>query len=151
MALEIERKFLVKDQTYRDSFIERHHLTQGYLSLDPEHTVRIRISDDTAWITVKSRNHGAVRNEWEYPIPVSDAREMLSLCGDAVLSKWRYVVEYGEHRWEIDEYEGRLAPLLVAEVEMDSEDCSPAIPPFIGKEVTGDARYYNSALVASLY
>lgn len=148
MALEIERKYLVKDYSYREKSIERHHLVQGYLSLNPDATVRIRISDDKAWVTIKSRNRGAVRNEWEYSIPVSDARQMLNICQGGVLSKWRYIVPSGNHKWEIDEYEGNLAPLVVAEIELGAENETFEKPDFIGREVTGNPEYYNSALIS---
>lgn len=148
MALEIERKYLVKDYSYREKSTEKHHLVQGYLSLNPDATVRIRISDDSAWVTIKSRNRGAVRNEWEYPIPVDDARQMLELCQGGVLSKWRYIVPVEDQKWEIDEFEGHLAPLVVAEIELDDENEIFGKPGFIGREVTGNPHYYNSSLIS---
>ena len=148
MSLEIERKFLVKDYSYREKYTEKRHLVQGYLSLNPDATVRIRISDDSAWVTIKSRNRGAVRNEWEYPIPVDDARQMLELCQGGVLSKWRYIVPVEGLKWEIDEFEGHLAPLVVAEIELDDENEFFGKPGFIGREVTGNPHYYNSSLIS---
>lgn len=148
MALEIERKYLVKDYSYREKSTEKHHLVQAYLSLNPDATVRIRISDEKAWVTIKSRNRGAVRNEWEYPIPVGDARQMLELCQGGVLSKWRYIVPVEGQKWEIDEFEGHLAPLVVAEIELDGENEVFEKPEFIGREVTGNPEYYNSSLIS---
>lgn len=149
MAKEIERKFLVKGVSYRERAVERRHITQGYLSRDKDRVVRIRICDDRAWLTVKTANTGAVRCEWEYEIPVTDAREMLSACTGGVIEKTRYCVPAGNGRlWEVDEFAGKLAPLVVAEIELADEDEQFAKPDFIGDEVTDDPRYFNSALAA---
>lgn len=147
MGKEIERKFLVTDKSFMDSAIEAKRICQGYLSVDPDATVRVRISDDKAFLTVKGRNEGAVRDEWEYPLPLRDAEEMLDrCCGERRLDKTRYIVPYGERTWEVDEFRGRLAGLTVAEIELDSADDSVELPGFAGREVTGDPRYYNSML-----
>lgn len=147
MAKEIERKFLVTDSSYRDMASAERHIVQGYLSRDPRATVRVRIADGRAWLTVKGRNDGAVRDEWEYEIPVSDARDMLGRCAAGrVIEKTRYIVDYGGRSWEVDEFGGELSGLTVAEIELDSADEQPELPPFVGDEVTGDPRYYNSAL-----
>ncbi len=149
MAKEIERKFLVTDASYKELASESHHIVQGYLNRDPDRTVRVRLLDSRGFITVKTRSHGATRNEWEYPIPADDAREMLNACDGPVLEKVRYIVEAGNGlRWEIDEFGGRLSPLVVAEIELPAEDTEFSKPPFIGKEVTGDPRYFNSSLAA---
>ncbi len=147
MALEIERKFLVKDRSYAEMAISRSSIRQAYISDRVNGTVRVRVCDDSAFLTVKSRNEGVVRHEWEYSIPVSDAEEMaFVIAGDWSIDKTRYVVEYGGLKWEIDEFHGRHEGLVVAEVELPDDGFEPEIPPFIGEEVTGDKRYYNSVL-----
>lgn len=146
MAKEIERKFLVINSTYKVLATDSRDMAQGYLSSDIEATVRVRISGDKAWITVKSRNRGAVRDEWEYEIPVNDAREMLAICKGKVIEKTRYYVPDGGLTWEIDEFHGEHAGLVVAEVELPDADYPVSLPTFVGDEVTGDPRYYNSTL-----
>lgn len=150
MAKEIERKFLVKDSAYRAIATTKYHIVQGYLNADPDATVRIRISDRQAFITVKSRNRGAERHEWEYPIPVGDAHQMLSLCRvSGVIDKTRYIVEASAGlRWEIDEFHGKLQGLVVAEIELPQADMAFELPDFVGREVTDDPRYYNSSLAS---
>lgn len=148
MSKEIERKFLVTSSSYREAVVDAVELAQGYLNTDPDSTVRVRVAGPRGFITVKSRNIGATRNEWEYEIPVSDAREMLALC-TGVLVKTRYIVPATDGlRWEIDEFHGPLEGLTVAEIELPSEDTRFDRPSFIGREVTGDAAYYNSNLAA---
>lgn len=120
-------------------------IEQGYLCTDPDSTVRVRIKGDEAFITVKSRNYGATRNEWEYSIPVSDAREMMECCR-GVIKKRRFLVPYDGLVWEVDVFGGRHSGLVVAEVEIGSEDVRLSLPPFVGEEVTSDPRYYNSVL-----
>lgn len=143
MGKEIERKFLVNDESYKPLASKSCHIMQGYLSVNPDSTVRVRIKDNDAYITVKTRNRGAVRNEWEYPIPIEDAREMLAEATvTPVIDKVRHIVG----RWEIDEFHGALEGLTVAEIELTSESEPFEIPSFIGREVTGDCRYYNSSL-----
>ncbi|MDE6137689.1 MAG: CYTH domain-containing protein [Muribaculaceae bacterium] len=146
MSKEIERKFLVKDDSFMDMATEKRHLSQGYLCTDPDATVRVRTADGRAWLTVKGRNAGAVRDEWEYAIPAADAEEMLGRCCARRIDKTRYIVSSGGRTWEVDVFGGRLAGLIVAEVELDSADAAVELPPFVGREVTDDARYYNSAL-----
>lgn len=148
MGLEIERKFLVRsDFDAASQAVGHHRIEQGYLSSSPDATVRVRLKDDRGILTVKTRNTGAVRHEWEYEIPADDARSMLERSGVAVLSKVRYVVPYGGRDWEIDVFSGALAGLVVAEVELESEDARVELPPFVTREVTDDARYYNSNLL----
>lgn len=145
MAYEIERKFLVNDDSFMAMATKRIKMVQGYLSRDPNATVRVRIAGSNAWITVKSKNQGAVRHEWEYRIPVEDAREMLSIC-QGLVEKTRYVVPFAQYLWEIDVFMGRHSGLVLAEVELPSAHAQVELPPFIGAEVTGDPRYYNSNL-----
>ena len=150
MAKEIERKFLVTDTSYIGRAESAVRIRQTYLSTNPDATVRLRIAGDKAWITVKGRNAGAVRDEWEYPIPVSDAEEMAErLAGGFAIDKTRYVVDHEGWKWEIDCFHGRHEGLTVAEIEMPSADSNPPLPDFVGQEVTGDPRYYNSTLAAA--
>lgn len=147
MALEIERKFLVKDRSYVEMAISHAEIRQAYISDNVNGTVRVRVRADRAWLTVKGANDGAVRHEWEYEIPVADAEEMARmLAGGWSIEKVRYIVKYGALTWEVDEFHGRHEGLVVAEVELESADAGIDIPGFAGEEVTGDPRYYNSVL-----
>lgn len=147
MAKEIERKFLVKNTSYRELSSKSISITQAYLSRDPRATVRVRIIGPEARITVKGITEGAVRDEWEYAIPVEDAREMIASCASGrVIRKTRFIVPFDGMIWEVDEFEDTLAGLVVAEVELPAADVAITLPPFVGEEVTGDARYYNSSL-----
>ena len=147
MAKEIERKFLVGDESYKALATENIEIRQGYLSTDPEATVRVRVAGDKAFLTVKGRNRGAVRNEWEYPVAASDAIAMLPCCGGRTVEKTRWIVpaENGL-KWEVDEFHGRHEGLVVAEIELPAEDTPFARPAFVGREVTGEPQYYNSSL-----
>ncbi len=147
MAKEIERKFTVVSDGYIAMATESHRIVQAYLSRVPEATVRLRLLDDRAFLTVKSKNVGATRGEWEYEIPPADAREMLAICPEKPLEKTRYIVPAGDSRWEVDRFHGALEGLVVAEIELSSEDQEYVRPDFIGEEVTGDPRYYNSNLI----
>lgn len=146
MGLEIERKFLVTDDSYRSLAYESRQIAQGYLSREPERTVRVRLADGRGKLTVKGITRGCVRAEYEYDIPEGDAREMLEMCAGRVIRKTRWLVDYAGRVWEIDEFHGDLAPLTVAEVELPDENSEVELPPFVGKEVTGDPSYYNSML-----
>lgn len=144
---EIERKFLVRDDSFLAMSTGHCHIMQGYLSRVPEATVRVRVRDGEAFLTVKGRNDGAVRDEWEYSVPVSDARQMLErCCGGVFIDKVRYLVPFEGFVWEVDVFGGSLAWLTVAEIELPSADTPFALPPFVGREVTGDPRYFNSNL-----
>lgn len=147
MAKEIERKFLVTDDSYTNLASRSVHIMQGYLCRRPESTVRVRIADNRAWLTVKGRNRGIERDEWEYPIPPEDAQAMLGRCADGnVIEKTRYYVPFGNLTWEVDRFAGSHEGLTVAEVELPCADCPIEFPPFIGEEVSGNPRYYNSNL-----
>lgn len=146
MGLEIEHKYLVNDDSYRSMSSSVREIRQGYLSRVPERTVRVRTVDDKGYITVKGLTRGFVRLEYEYEIPAEDARELLGLCQPPILEKRRYIVDYAGKKWEVDEFMGHLSPLVLAEIELASEDERYDLPPFIGKNVTGDPRYYNSNL-----
>jgi CYTH domain-containing protein len=150
MAREIERKFLVKGEGWR---IGRGTLMrQGYLNLAKERTVRVRMVADQGTLAVKGITVGASRLEFEYEIPVKDADVMLTeLCARPLIEKQRFVVEYGGLTWEIDEFMGENAGLVVAEVELQSEDQAFERPPWLGEEVTEDPRYFNSNLSRTPY
>lgn len=146
MPKETEHKYLVADAHYKELARLKIDITQGYLSRDPQRTVRIRIAGDNAFITVKGINIADTREEFEYPIPPADARQMLSLCIPPLVEKIRWIVPYEGYVWEVDEYKNALEPLVVAEVELPHSIDDYPLPPFVGKNVTGDPRYYNSNL-----
>jgi CYTH domain-containing protein len=147
MASEIERKFLVTQDTWRDGS-PGVRIAQGYLSLDPERTVRVRLAGGDAWLTIKGVTRGLTRAEFEYPIPHDDARALLALCLPSVIDKTRHRVRHGDHVWEIDVFHGENEGLVMAEVELSAESDLPEIPPWVGLEVSADARYYNSNLAS---
>jgi adenylate cyclase len=149
MGLEIERKFLVVGNVWRTTG-RPTRIVQGYLTRDPERVVRIRTAGAHAFITVKGITSGMSRSEFEYPIPLSDARQMLDeLCLRPLIAKTRYEVDVGELVWEVDVFESPHSGLIVAEVELPSADHEFERPDWIGAEVTGDARYYNQSLALS--
>lgn len=145
MATEIERKFLVCGDAWRGPAGRR--IKQGYLTSSPRNTVRVRIEEDRAWLTVKGPTSGCSRAEYEYGIPLEDAEYMLcKLVGDSPVEKTRYRVAHGGHTWDLDEYEGANRGLRTAEIELKSEDEPFERPSWLGEEVTGDPRYRNSEL-----
>lgn len=147
MAKEIERKYLVSDTSYRLMAVERLHIVQAYLNRDPQSTVRVRIVDQRGFLTVKSKNDGTVRDEWEFEIPSVDAAEMIERCSSGrIIDKTRFIVPFEGMTWEVDEFSGELEGLTLAEIELPAADTAFETPSFIGKEVTGDPRYYNSSL-----
>ena len=153
MAQEIERKYLVLDSSYKHEAYSSSHVRQGYLCSDRGKTVRIRLRDDRAYITIKgpSLDGGLSRYEFEQEIPFEDGEKMMSLCQEGLIDKTRWLVKSGEHTFEVDEFHGENAPLVMAEVELKTPAETPKIPHFIGKEVTGDRRYYNSQLRRNPY
>lgn len=146
MAKEIERTFLVVNENYKEEAVKKIHIMQGYLNRDPERTVRIRITEANAYLTVKGKTRGFVREEFEYEVPLSDGLKMLELCSGRVIDKTRYIVPYRGHNWEVDEYHKGLQGLVVTEVELESAEEEVEIPSFAGEEVSGDPRYFNSQL-----
>lgn len=150
MATEIEHKFLVTDDSYRLAACRTSEIVQGFLSRDSLRTVRVRLRDDKGFITVKGKGDGAAHPEFEYEIPASDARQLLSLCEPPVIVKTRYIVNHEGNQWEVDEFHGDLEGLVIAELEVPSEDYQFEKPAFVGQEVTGDPRYYNSQLGVNL-
>lgn len=152
MATEIERKFLIRDDRWRQQADAGQRMAQGYLIGARNASVRVRIEGDQANLNIKSATLGIYRQEYEYPIPLEDAREMLdNLCEKPVIEKVRYHVPYAGHVWEIDVFEGENAGLIVAEIELDSEDEAFEQPDWLGEEVSDDARYYNVSLVNHPY
>ena len=151
MPQEIERKFLVRDESWRVPGTGTLY-RQGYLSTVPERSVRVRLIRDKGYLTVKGASSGAARAEYEYEIPGVEAREMLdNLCERPLIEKTRYCVEFQGLTWEIDEFEGSNAGLVIAEVELEKADQAVSLPDWVGKEVTGDRRYYNASLIAEPY
>ena len=166
MAVEIERKFLVKDDSYKALANGSSHIRQGYITSERGRTVRIRIrqtdgieadsgaeASGHAYVTIKgpSVDGGLSRLEFEYEIPVADGEQLLTLCEPGVIDKRRWLVRSGAHTFEVDEFFGDNKGLVMAEVELASPDEQPIMPPFIGQEVTGDRRYYNSQLRSKPY
>lgn len=153
MPQEIERKFLVTSETYRASSYSNTRISQGYISTNPSATVRVRIRDDKGFLTIKgeSSENGTTRYEWEKEIPLNEAKELLQLCGSGVIEKIRYKVNYKGFVYEIDEFSGENKGLVVAEIELNHEDEVFAKPDWLGREVTGDARYYNAMLAGCPY
>lgn len=149
MAIEIERKFLLASATWRSQIHQSTRIAQGYLATDP--TVRVRVTGETGFLTIKGKSpDGISRAEFEYPIPVSDALEMLKLCPN-VLDKTRHLIEFGGFTWEVDEFHGDNTGLIVAELELPAVETPFAKPDWLGKEVTGEVRYYNSMLSQTPY
>lgn len=151
MGKEIERKFLVKGD-FKPFTTKEMRITQGYLSSVPERTVRVRIKGDKGFITIKGigNESGASRYEWEKEIPVSEVNELLKLCEAGVIDKTRFIVpEKGGLKFEVDEFYGDNEGLIVAEIELPSEETDFDRPDWLGEEVTGDSRFYNSMLMKS--
>lgn len=151
MAKEIERKFLVRDKSFVGDAVSRLDIRQAYLSAEPDATVRLRTIGEKAWLTVKSRNIGAERGEWEYEIPATDACEMLTATGRPCLHKTRYIIPADNGlKWEVDEFHNPCPGLMVAEIELPRADFPFSRPAWLGDEVTGDPRYYNSEIAKKL-
>lgn len=146
--LEIERKFLVTSEAYKTLAFKSTRIVQGFLNTDPDRTVRVRIKGDKGFITVKGRSNaaGTIRTEWEKEIDVDDARSLLELCEEGVIDKIRYEISAGKHIFEVDEFFGENLGLTVAEVELAEENEVFLKPDWLGDEVTGEPKYYNSQL-----
>ena len=153
MAQEIERKFLVKDESYKRMAHSSSRITQGYISSARGRTVRVRIRDSKGYLTIKGPSDigGLARYEWEKEIPLDEARELMRLCEPGMIDKTRYLVRSGRHTFEVDEFYGENEGLVVAEVELSAEDEAFEKPDFIGEEVTGIVKYYNSFLMKCPY
>jgi adenylate cyclase len=151
MAVEIERKFLVRDTSWKDNVSRSIVIKQGYLSTDPDRTVRIRIKGDQGVLTVKGRSQGVSRAEFEYEIPRDDAEAMLLLCNDVPIEKVRHEILVGGKLWELDVFEGANQGLVLAEIELADENEVFELPSWVEKEVSEDVRYYNSYLSKTPY
>ncbi len=152
MAQEIERKFLVKGD-FKPFAYKQTRITQGYISSVPERTVRVRLKGEKGFITIKGIGNasGATRYEWEKEIPVAEVQELLQICEPGVIDKTRYQVKAGPHTYEVDEFYGENEGLVVAEIELASEDETFEKPSWLGEEVTGDVRYFNAMLMKTPY
>jgi len=150
---EVERKFLVLNNDYREAAYSTIKIIQGFLNTDPYRTVRVRLAGEQAQITIKgiSSDNGTTRYEWEKEIPFSDAESLLQLCEPNLIEKRRYLIKTGEFVFEVDEFYGENEGLIVAEIELETEDQEFTRPDWLGKEVTGDPRYYNSLLAKTPY
>ena len=146
--VEIERKYLVNSKDYRSLAFLKSHIVQGFLNSHPDRVVRIRIADDKAFLTVKGRSNtaGTTRFEWEKMIPIHEAKQLLELCEKEILEKIRYYIKIGAHIIEVDEFLGSNKGLVIAEIEIEKEEDKIEVPSWIGLEVTGDIKYYNSQL-----
>ena len=153
MAQEIERKFLVKDNSFKELAYSFSRIAQGYICSGRGRTVRVRIRDEKGYLTIKgpAGENGLSRYEWEKEIPLDEARELMKLCEPGMIDKTRYLVQSGKHVFEVDEFYGENEGLVVAEVELASEDEYFEKPGFIEEEVTGIAKYYNSFLMKFPY
>ena len=144
--IEIERKFLVSSDAFKNDALRKNHIAQGYLNSAPDRAVRVRIKGDTGYLTIKGKSNetGLSRFEWEKEIPLADAKALLLLCEKGIIEKNRYEVPVGKHLFEVDEFFGENEGLLLAEVELQSESEFFEKPNWLGNEVTQDQRYYNS-------
>ena len=148
MKTEIEKKFLVVDPAFKDQATSRHHILQGYLSKDPERTVRVRIKDQEGWLTIKGKSNteGTTRLEWETAIPYEEAKALLRLAIGKPIEKIRYIIPQEELNFEVDEFLSPNKDMILAEIELPTENTSFHRPHWLGKEVTGDPSYYNAMM-----
>lgn len=151
MTMEIERKFTVDSNKWAE--VEKPQpirIAQSYLSSTPECTVRVRLKAEKAYLTIKGKTSGISRSEFEYEVPVSEAKEMMETLSNKTLSKLRYEIKVGNHLWEVDVFEGKLAGLIIAEIELSSEDEVFELPDWVVEDVSHDVQYYNSNLIERL-
>ena len=146
MATEIEHKYLVTDDSFKSLASRVIHIKQGYLSHSKECTVRVRVTDDRAFVTIKGRGNGLSRPEFEYEIPVADGLQLLEMSQGHIICKDRHLVMDHDNCWEVDVYHGPLEGLMTAELEVPSEDYAYPLPHFVGRDVTGDSSYSNASL-----
>ena len=151
--IEIERKFLVKNETYKAESIKKQLITQGYLSSDPKRTVRIRICEQNAYITIKGQTSesGTSRYEWEKEINIEDAKQLMLLCREGVVTKIRHFITFKNHTFEVDEFLKDNSGLVIAEIELSNENEDFERPRWLGKEGTGIKKYYNNQLSQNAY
>ena len=145
---EIERKFLVKNESFKSLATAKKKISQGYLNTNPERTVRVRIADEKAFLTIKGKGNetGMTRFEWEKEIPLEEAKSLLELCEKGVIEKTRFEIPSGKHLFEVDEFYGENVGLIIAEIELSDENEAFEKPDWLGKEVTNDERFYNAYL-----
>lgn len=150
---EIERKFLVKNNSFKNLAIVQKNIAQGYLNTNPERTVRVRISNEKAFLTIKGKGSesGMTRFEWEKEIPLEEGKSLLILCEKGVIEKTRFEIPSGNHLYEVDEFYGENDGLIVAEIELSDENEEFEKPDWLGIEVTNDERYYNAYLSKNPY
>ena len=148
MTVEIERKFLVKSEAFKEISFQKNYIKQGFLNSDKERVVRVRIKDDKGFLTIKGASNasGTTRFEWEREIDKNEAESLFNLCEKGIIEKYRYLVKVDNHTFEVDEFLGENNGLLIAEVELKNEDENFTKPEWLGEEVTGIAKYYNSNL-----
>lgn len=148
MKKEIERKFLVRNDKFKDQSVQKQKITQGYLSKDPERTVRIRITEKEAWITIKGKSNdaGTTRLEWEKSISLADGESLMKLCVATPIEKIRYIIPQKNLSFEVDEFFGHKSGLIIAEIELPSEATLFEKPDWLGDEVTGIKEYYNAMM-----
>ncbi len=146
MTIEIERRFRVSSDAWRESVARSTRITQGYLAITEYSVIRVRVRDTSGYVTIKSRDGGLAREEFEYSIPLNDAGSLLKLCGQRILEKIRHEVSFAGYCWEVDEYLEPFEDLIIAEVEMQSESEDPPQPSWIGEEITHDGSFSNAAL-----
>ena len=148
MNLEIERKFLIKNDSFKEFSFQKKYIKQGFLNSDKERTVRVRIIEEKAFLTIKGKSNtaGTVRFEWEKEIPVNEAEQLMLLTEKSSIEKYRYYIKKGKHVFEVDEFLGENKGLIVAEIELSNENENFSKPDWLGKEVTGEVKYYNSSL-----
>ena len=146
MAYEIEHKYLVVNDSYKDMATGKVEIKQGYLNRNPERTVRIRTVVKRGFLTVKNKNHGTKRLEFEYEIPFHDAEEIFKFAEPGIVEKTRYLVPYAGFLWEVDEFHGSLQGVVVTEIELADTETEYEKPSFVGADITGDPAYYNSNL-----
>jgi adenylate cyclase len=152
VGIEIERKFRVINDSWRERVLQKTLLRQGYIANTQRASVRVRLAGEVGWLSVKAMTRGLSRAEYEAAIPALEANEMLErLCEGPLVEKWRHIVEYQGSEWEIDEFLGENAGLVIAELELETEEAVFARPPWLGVEVTHDERYYNFRLSQKPY
>ncbi len=147
---ETERKFLIQNNLYKTLSVKEINIKQGYICRESGRTVRVRIAGKNAWLTIKGPGtpDGTSRYEWEHEIPVAEAEKLMELCSSGIIDKTRYIVPSGKHNFEVDEFHGKNSGLTVAEIELENKAEPFFKPEWLGQEVTGDRRYYNSMLVS---
>ena len=151
MGLEIERKFLLKNNSWKKEIKETIFIRQGYLNSKVERTVRIRIQGEQGVLTIKGKNQNVTRKEFEYQIPLDDALHLISMCEKPIIEKTRFLISSNRCTWEIDVFNGENKGLVIAEIELSSEKESFDIPNWLGKEVSSESKYYNSSLITNPY